>query len=91
MTSIYTTFNDIFRIGVGPSSSHTVGPMRAALAFVQELDANNLLEGVVSNPVSITGFTSSNRHWSPHSECCGCRITGPESEGVRKSTSACVV
>jgi L-serine dehydratase len=28
---------DIFKIGIGPSSSHTVGPMKAALAFVDEL------------------------------------------------------
>ncbi|MEK6623477.1 MAG: serine dehydratase beta chain, partial [Bdellovibrionota bacterium] len=25
---------DIFKIGIGPSSSHTVGPMRAALRFM---------------------------------------------------------
>lgn len=29
----------MFRIGIGPSSSHTVGPMRAALAFTAELAA----------------------------------------------------
>ncbi len=28
---------DIFKIGIGPSSSHTVGPMKAALAFVSGL------------------------------------------------------
>ncbi|HIW95340.1 MAG TPA: L-serine ammonia-lyase [Candidatus Corynebacterium gallistercoris] len=28
---------DLFQIGVGPSSSHTVGPMRAGLAFAREL------------------------------------------------------
>lgn len=28
---------DIFKIGIGPSSSHTVGPMKAALAFVDSL------------------------------------------------------
>ncbi|OKL50535.1 L-serine ammonia-lyase, iron-sulfur-dependent, subunit alpha [Boudabousia marimammalium] len=28
---------DMFRVGVGPSSSHTVGPMRAGLAFAEEL------------------------------------------------------
>ena len=28
---------DIFKIGIGPSSSHTVGPMKAALAFVRGL------------------------------------------------------
>ena len=30
---------DIFKIGVGPSSSHTVGPMKAARAFVESLPA----------------------------------------------------
>ena len=28
---------DIFKIGIGPSSSHTVGPMKAAAAFVESL------------------------------------------------------
>ena len=28
---------DLFSIGIGPSSSHTVGPMRAAAQFVQRL------------------------------------------------------
>ncbi len=28
---------DLFKVGIGPSSSHTVGPMRAALLFTQEL------------------------------------------------------
>lgn len=30
---------DLFTVGIGPSSSHTVGPMRAAHAFVDKLDA----------------------------------------------------
>lgn len=34
---------DLFSIGVGPSSSHTVGPMLAAQSFVQLLEDNNLL------------------------------------------------
>ena len=28
---------DLFKIGIGPSSSHTVGPMRAAHAFATSL------------------------------------------------------
>ena len=36
---------DIFKIGIGPSSSHTVGPMRAALMFAHYLqDAHKLAE-----------------------------------------------
>jgi L-serine dehydratase len=34
---------DIFKIGVGPSSSHTMGPMNAACAFVRDLEARGLL------------------------------------------------
>src|SRR5664279_3324702 len=29
---------DLFKIGIGPSSSHTVGPMKAAAAFMSALD-----------------------------------------------------
>ncbi len=34
---------DLFSIGIGPSSSHTVGPMRAANQFVEALQAGDLL------------------------------------------------
>ncbi|MFB1029966.1 MAG: serine dehydratase beta chain, partial [Thauera sp.] len=37
---------DLFKIGVGPSSSHTVGPMRAAHDFVVELQRRGLLDQV---------------------------------------------
>jgi len=35
---------DLFKIGIGPSSSHTVGPMRAARLFVQRLAHDGLLD-----------------------------------------------
>jgi L-serine dehydratase len=35
---------DIFKIGIGPSSSHTMGPMNAARDFVELLSARHLLE-----------------------------------------------
>ena len=35
---------DIFRVGIGPSSSHTVGPMRAAARFSKELIAKGLAD-----------------------------------------------
>lgn len=37
---------DLFKIGIGPSSSHTVGPMKAARLFVQGLDEDGLLARV---------------------------------------------
>lgn len=33
---------DLFKIGIGPSSSHTVGPMKAAEAFISALEKNEL-------------------------------------------------
>ena len=37
---------DLFKIGIGPSSSHTVGPMRAARLFVQRLGRDPNYEDV---------------------------------------------
>ena len=34
---------DIFKVGIGPSSSHTTGPMRAARCFVVSLRERGLL------------------------------------------------
>jgi len=45
-TRLKTSIFEIFKVGVGPSSSHTVGPMRAARRFVQELADCSLLERV---------------------------------------------
>src|SRR5579875_1903885 len=38
-----TSIFDLFRIGIGPSSSHTVGPMRAARRFAAGLEERGLL------------------------------------------------
>ena len=39
-----TSLFELFKIGIGPSSSHTVGPMRAALRFTRELAASGNLD-----------------------------------------------
>jgi L-serine dehydratase len=41
---VTTSLFDLYKIGVGPSSSHTMGPMRAACRFAQELDRGGLLD-----------------------------------------------
>ncbi len=38
-----TSLFELFKVGIGPSSSHTVGPMRAALAFAERLQREDLL------------------------------------------------
>jgi len=46
---------DLFKIGIGPSSSHTVGPMRAAGIFVRRLHERDLLERVHRVRVELFG------------------------------------
>lgn len=51
MTSLF----DLYKIGVGPSSSHTMGPMRAACRFSCELEQRGLLEKIGRVQVDLYG------------------------------------
>ena len=42
-SGMFVSAFDLYRIGPGPSSTHTVGPMRAAQRFVHDLEADGLL------------------------------------------------
>ncbi|QEC66322.1 L-serine ammonia-lyase [Panacibacter ginsenosidivorans] len=46
---------DMFKIGVGPSSSHTLGPWRAALRFLQTIENNYSLTDVLDVQVLLYG------------------------------------
>jgi L-serine dehydratase len=46
---------DIFKIGIGPSSSHTMGPMRAAREFALELGRAGLLSATTEIAVRLYG------------------------------------
>lgn len=50
-----TSFFEIFKVGIGPSSSHTVGPMRAANDFVASLEDRSVLEHVRKLQVKLYG------------------------------------
>ena len=49
---------DMFKIGIGPSSSHTVGPMRAAAIFSSQLRESGLLHKIESIEVQLYGSLS---------------------------------
>jgi L-serine dehydratase len=53
---------DLFSIGIGPSSSHTVGPMRAARMFVRRLRNEELLGSVASLRVELYGSLGATGH-----------------------------
>ena len=46
---------DLFKIGIGPSSSHTVGPMLAAGRFVDQLASRGLLDAVARLQIELFG------------------------------------
>jgi L-serine dehydratase len=46
---------DLFSVGIGPSSSHTVGPMRAAAAFVDTLRRDGVLSVIQHVRVDLYG------------------------------------
>lgn len=50
-----TSLFDLYKIGIGPSSSHTMGPMRAARTFLLALDARHLLPPTAEVRVDLYG------------------------------------
>ncbi len=54
MTEFISTF-DLFKIGIGPSSSHTMGPMTAACRFAHELSTRGLLPKAHRATVTLYG------------------------------------
>jgi L-serine dehydratase len=53
---------DLFSIGIGPSSSHTVGPMRAARTFVEGIAADGLLSTVTELRAELFGSLGATGH-----------------------------
>ncbi|MFI9343903.1 L-serine ammonia-lyase [Streptomyces sp. NPDC052773] len=53
---------DLFSIGIGPSSSHTVGPMRAARMFARRLRNEGLLDSVATVRTELYGSLGATGH-----------------------------
>jgi L-serine dehydratase len=53
---------DLFKIGIGPSSSHTVGPMRAAGMFADSLVADGVLDRIARLHVELFGSLGATGH-----------------------------
>src|SRR5215831_2470464 len=53
---------DIFKIGIGPSSSHTLGPWRAAQRFIHSLQEKNCLDDVTEVEVLLYGSLAKTGH-----------------------------
>src|ERR1700721_3149597 len=53
---------DLFKVGIGPSSSHTVGPMRAACSFASLLGEDGLLGQVAGVRCELFGSLGATGH-----------------------------
>ncbi|GAA6015364.1 hypothetical protein JCM10207_008963 [Rhodosporidiobolus poonsookiae] len=72
---------DLFSIGVGPSSSHTVGPMRAGKIFVSDLEDLGILEKVRKIKIGLYGSLAATGkgHMTPEAVMMGLEGSDPES------------
>jgi L-serine dehydratase len=52
---VKTSIFEIFKVGIGPSSSHTVGPMKAALQFVSSLEKEQALHCISRINIELFG------------------------------------
>jgi L-serine dehydratase len=73
---------DIFKIGIGPSSSHTMGPMRAAREFVLGLKNEGLLERTAQIVVRLYGSLALTGHGHGTDRAILLGLEGAEPETV---------
>ena len=82
---MYTSFFEVFSIGIGPSSSHTMGPMRAASLFVRSLRERGELQHTQRVVVRLYGSLAltGEGHGTPMAVAYG--LMGLEAETLRTS------
>ncbi|MEO8889081.1 MAG: L-serine ammonia-lyase [Jatrophihabitantaceae bacterium] len=77
---------DLFSIGIGPSSSHTVGPMRAARTFASGLADDALLNDVARIRVELFGSLGATGHGHGSDRAVILGLTGERPETVDTAT-----
>jgi L-serine dehydratase len=79
---------DLFTIGIGPSSSHTVGPMRAARTFALGLERDGLLGDVQRVRAELFGSLGATGHGHGSDRAVILGLEGETPEGVDTKTVA---
>ncbi|MEV4661201.1 L-serine ammonia-lyase [Micromonospora echinofusca] len=77
---------DLFSVGIGPSSSHTVGPMRAARTFVAGLKADGLLAGTARVRAELFGSLGATGHGHGSDRAVLLGLAGEAPESVDTDT-----
>ncbi|MCO5549031.1 hypothetical protein L7F22_002497 [Adiantum nelumboides] len=83
--AVISTF-DLFSIGIGPSSSHTVGPLRAGAIFANDLIDAGLLDRVARIKISLYGSLAATGegHMTPSALLLG--LEGADCETIETDT-----
>jgi L-serine dehydratase len=77
---------DLFSVGIGPSSSHTVGPMRAALTFAAGLRADALLSRTESVQAELFGSLGATGHGHGSDKAVLLGLSGADPESIDPTT-----
>ncbi|GIF65513.1 L-serine dehydratase [Asanoa ishikariensis] len=73
---------DLFTVGIGPSSSHTVGPMRAARTFAAGLAADGVLSSTARVRAELFGSLGATGHGHGSDRAVVLGLAGETPEGV---------
>ena len=73
---------DLFKIGIGPSSSHTVGPMRAARLFALDVEAAGLFEATAAVKAELFGSLGATGRGHGSDKAIVLGLLGETPEGV---------
>jgi L-serine dehydratase len=79
---------DLFSIGIGPSSSHTVGPMRAARTFVDGLADDNVLTSTTRVRAELFGSLGATGHGHGSDKAVLLGLSGERPESIDTDTVA---
>ncbi|MEV0645143.1 L-serine ammonia-lyase [Phytomonospora sp. NPDC050363] len=77
---------DLFKVGIGPSSSHTVGPMRAAHTFIAGLKADGRLAQVEGIRAELFGSLGATGHGHGSDKAVLLGLLGEDPETVDTAT-----
>ncbi len=73
---------DLFTVGIGPSSSHTVGPMRAAGMFARSLRDDQVLDQVTGVRAELFGSLGATGHGHGSVKAVVLGLCGEQPESV---------
>jgi len=83
---VQTSLFDLYKIGIGPSSSHTMGPMRAARRFAQSLADLNLLDRTTRIRADLYGSLALTGHGHGTDRAILLGLSGEEAATINPST-----